>query len=135
MIPLFAHLSKRVYGNPLVDHAIKPSVETIRKQKVPTHTSRDFIAFHFTLASSTSPCQQRLCHASLAQVDDRRLVVVDRVIFTHDNVTVRIINLTTMLLTEQHQLSGCRTLDEYEVDVQHAEDDEDEHHEVVDDAH
>lgn len=65
----------------------------------------------------------------------KSLVSVYGVIFTHDNVTVRIVNLAAMFLTKEHQLSRSSTFDEYEVDMQHAEDDEYEHHEVVNDAH
>ncbi len=40
-----------------------------------------------------------------------------------------------MFLTEEHEVCISSTLDEYEVTMQHGEDDEYEHHEVVDDAH
>lgn len=56
-------------------------------------------------------------------------------ILANDNVTVRIVNQATMLLTKEHKVCVSSTLDEYEVCMQHGEDDEYEHHEVVDDAH
>ena len=52
-----------------------------------------------------------------------------RVILTNDYVTIRIVNLTTMLFTKKHKLSRSSTFDEYKIDVQHAEDDEHKHHE------
>ena len=56
-------------------------------------------------------------------------------ILANDNVTVGIVNQATMFLAEEHEVCIGSALDKYEVSMQHGEDDEYEHHEVVDDAH
>ena len=63
------------------------------------------------------------------------MVATNRVILTVNVVGVGIIGQAAMLLMEEHELRGLGALDVGQVDVNHHEEDEEVHQEVVDDAH
>lgn len=56
-------------------------------------------------------------------------------VFANDAMTLWVIDQAAMLLASEHVLSIRRTFDEYQIDMDHREADEDEHEEIVDDAH
>lgn len=64
-----------------------------------------------------------------------RLVIAYAVVFANDAVTLGVVNQAAVLFARQHVLRVRRAFDEDQVDVDHREADEDEHHEVMDDAH
>ena len=92
---------------------------------------------HVVVHSSTvllgRQCQGATCLTR--QVKTNRLVLAYTVVLANDAVPLGVVDQTAMLLASKHVLSICRTFDEYQVDVDHREADEDEHHEVMDDAH
>ncbi len=64
------------------------------------------------------------------------LLVLMRIhVLAHDVVELRIVDQSTMLLVEEHELGRCQALHVRKVDVDEHEDDEHEHEVVMDDPH